>query len=146
MPRRAVHSLTSTPAGAWYAHRRASEQSDQNRLIETLGGAFGGYWGGRAPDILEPATSPCHRAFAHSVAAGVGVAGVGYSKLSRLQGFFRGEAAAFDERAAAVPPGSFEVLMWSMLAWLSRALAGLPAGYLVHPGLDAFTRRGITLA
>jgi len=61
-----VHLATSSLAAALAASHDAQEdQKDGLTMPTILGGAFGG----RLPDMLEPAVHPNHRGLLHSIAA-----------------------------------------------------------------------------
>lgn len=70
MPGRQTHVAVGILAGGGFAAYRAREQEQLSTFLEAVGGAIGGYIGGRLPDIIEPALWPGHRQFVHSVAAG----------------------------------------------------------------------------
>src|SRR5437588_10398867 len=73
MPNARAHAVIGTGSGGLVALLRSQELPPEARLAMTLGGALGGYAGGRLPDVLEPAIHAWHRSFFHSAAAGAGV-------------------------------------------------------------------------
>ncbi len=143
MPNRDFHDITSTVVGGGYGLYRSSGQSDGARLLETFGAAAGGLLGGRVPDTLDPPTSPRHRGRAHSfVVAGMLVQFCA-EDLPKWQHYCRERADQFAMRRRQCPAGSFDELTLALAEafWRTLAgfLAGLPAGYLTHLGLDACT-------
>jgi len=149
MPGRATNVVVGTIAGATTAAFRARHEPDGRFLLETLGGGAGGYLGGQLPDILEPATSSWHRSFAHSVAAGTGIAYLAHERLSAAQEWCRRQADTLAARRAQMPADSFAACLLALaettLRILAGLLAGLVAGYLSHLVLDARTARSIRL-
>jgi membrane-bound metal-dependent hydrolase YbcI (DUF457 family) len=70
MPKRDTHLIAGAVVGCMvYVGIRALQGKEVNPLSLLLSGA-GGAIGGELPDILEPATSPNHRAVFHSVLTG----------------------------------------------------------------------------
>ena len=61
MPGREVHTSIGTVVGIWTAATRTPPVTSGVPLPELGGGAIGGYWGSRFPDLIEPASSPWHR-------------------------------------------------------------------------------------
>lgn len=79
MPNKKTHILVGCTAGAltgaYDSYARQQNDIELGRkqsldIIELIGeslfGLFGGYIGGRLPDIIEPAYNPHHRGTAHS--------------------------------------------------------------------------------
>jgi membrane-bound metal-dependent hydrolase YbcI (DUF457 family) len=160
MPGRKAHRIVGTASGGIYAAHRARNQVGLNHLSEVLGGCVGGYVGGRAPDVLEPAISSWHRGTFHSATAGAGIVSLTQA-LSAWVDFCRAQAI----NARAVPTKAVETLtgivyvpqprngiekffsnllelFWSFLAGLTN---GFVAGYGSHLALDAFTPRSIPI-
>jgi hypothetical protein len=160
MPGRRTHRLVGTVTGTAYAAYRARDQNPGHRLLETAGGAAGGYFGSTLADCLEPAISSWHRGPAHSGGTGTMIL-LSLEQLTRWETFCREKA----EQCAAIqmvpvmhPQGIvFVPASLSPLAQVFRAitelfwrfLAGVPAGfatsYLSHLALDAATPRSIPL-
>lgn len=143
MPNRPFHTATSTPAGIAYSWELSAGQPDHARILEAIGGGFGGYAGGRAPDALDPPTCPTHRGRAHSFAVAVTLVAACQTMVPIWQQKCREQADQFAARRAQCVAGSGEALLlgiaeafWRMLA---GCLAGFPAGYLTHLGFDALT-------
>jgi len=144
MPRRRVHSGIGLVTGIGAGFLATQGVDPDYRVLEVAAAAIGGLLGGIAPDVLEPAGHPNHRAFFHSVtSAGVlsVAAGEGWVALLRDQA---DECAA---RAAAALQGSdirhseeFKCAMWHCLAGV---LIGFFAGYASHLILDAGTSKGL---
>lgn len=78
----AVHAIAGVASGA--IALAVTDQNDSEQAASPLLGGLGGLVGGKLPDIFEPATSPNHRRFCHSVAFAVGV-GVATYKLYKWQ-------------------------------------------------------------
>lgn len=110
----------TTAAATLSALSLALPVKPEQRLSHTLAAGAAGYAFGTLPDLLEPATSPNHRQFFHSVVFGGIVIG-GLCKLYHWQPETDGE---------------------KILRWL--CLAGLGA-YLVHLVMDATTKRSLPL-
>ena len=114
----AAHRLTSVTALA--AASFALPVDPKDRLAHTAAAATAGWSLASLPDLVEPATSPNHRQFFHSVAFGV-VVGVGVYRLYKWEPRTDGG---------------------KLLRWLG--LAG-GAAYLIHLTLDATTKRSLPL-
>ncbi len=148
MPGRNVHTVAGGMTGGVFAFIRTPDCTPKRRLPETIGGVVGGYYGGRLPDLIEPATSPWHRGVAHS---GVLTAILASSsdRLGQWERHCREQAA--QHRAASLVPGADPIsAVWHTLAeWFWRFLAGVAAGlfagYLSHVALDALTPRSLPL-
>jgi hypothetical protein len=146
MPSRRVHTTAGALTGAPYAWYTAQTTDELDRMVEGLGGGMGGAVGALLPDVLEPALTPNHRALAHSVIAGLGVASV---RLDEWRAQCRTNADTYRAKALALPandPGRW--LYWLVeLFWRLAAgfLAGLQAGYVSHLALDACTPRSVPL-
>jgi membrane-bound metal-dependent hydrolase YbcI (DUF457 family) len=112
------HRIASALALA--AISASSTEESKERLPNALAASIGGYCFGTLPDFLEPATSPNHRQFFHSLAF-AGILGYG---LYRLYNW--------------VPETPEQGII--------RAV-GLVAGgaYLIHLALDSTTRRSLPL-
>lgn len=131
-------------AGALYALYHARHESSAGQIAELIGGAAGGWLGGVAPDLLEPALHPRHRGVCHS-----------WTTLSVLGGVSTEQARHYCRNRAALrtpemnvpshgPPAPYgaECLIWLILAGL---VTGLQAGYVSHLALDARTTFGLPL-
>lgn len=104
-------------AGVALAAELAACRSDPHRKINgwlVAGGAIVGTGSALIPDVLEPATSPNHRAFCHSVVAGLGVSW-----------------ALCGQHTLRCTPAD------------RTLLACAAAGYISHLAADAFTPRSI---
>jgi len=66
MPCGETHRCVGLASGVGYAAFQAKEQSSLGLAAEVAGGALGGYWGGKLPDVFEPAIHSWHRSLAHS--------------------------------------------------------------------------------
>ncbi len=147
MPGRVMHETVGSISGLIAAASRAAELPQPGLALEAFGGFWGGGLGGALPDVLEPATWPGHRQFAHSATALAGLLVGADSQLGALQHRLRATATTFELRALEAHGDALASLMWSFLAWTLRFLAGfaagIVAGYTSHVVLDAFTPRGI---
>jgi len=143
-----THEVVGMAAGSGVALFRARNQPLADQLVEGVGGAIGGYLGGKMPDVLEPAIHAWHRNFCHSWTVGALVAG-GVAALGRWEKDCRERAADFRRRrlAADVQPLMAFFYWLAELFWNLAAgfLAGLGAGYVSHLVLDASTPRGLPL-
>jgi len=160
MPGRRTHQLVGTATGTVYAAYRAGTQNPRDRLLETAGGAVGGYLGSTFADYLEPAISSWHRGPAHSGGTGAMVLLL-VDQLFKWEAFCREKAkecAAIPMVPAINPQGTVFVpaqlsplvQLFNTIAELFwRFLAGVPNGfatsYLSHLALDAATPRCIPL-
>jgi len=98
------------------------------------------------PDVLEPATLPNHRKFAHSL---VTAGALTLAKVAEWQADCRRRSAAHGEaalsllrRSKARTDAELAAVRWSFLAGL---IAGFFAGYASHLVLDAATTRSLPL-
>lgn len=145
MPGKSTHKAVGGAAGLIYSFRQAEGQEDSNRAIESIGGTVGGVLGGMLPDIVEPADTPDHRGFAHSVLVGLGVASV---KLDEWSAACRAKAEQF----AVLRQSETDPIKW-LLLWLLEVvcrlvagfLLGIQAGYGSHLVLDALTPKSLPL-
>lgn len=134
--------------GAGFSGYLANKQPGADVVSEIIGGYFGGRFGGALPDIIDPPTSPRHRAMGH------GVVSVGYvtkwvlGRLGEIQEACRKKACELESRAATILDGVERTLLilaaW-FLRFLSGAAAGVIAGYLSHISLDFFTPASLPL-
>lgn len=150
MPNRKTHVKAGIVVGASAAAYRASEQSPLHALLETLGGAMGGWAGGITPDFLEPASGGSyHRSFCHSWTALVtGVKGSAAS-VSAWEKYCRGkanEAAQMRLNPQVDPTVSFILFLMEMIWRITAGIcAGFLAGYGSHLVLDSFTPRSLPI-
>jgi len=148
MPGREMHTSIGTVVGALTAAARTPAEASGVPIPELGGGAIGGYWGSRFPDLIEPASSPWHRDVAHSAIMG-GILASSFGQLGRWEIHCRRQAA--HHREQGLHPGAEpQSTIWHTLAeWFWRLLAGLAAGllsgYISHLVLDGFTRQGLPL-
>ena len=124
-----AHAFASIPSGGTFAAYQARNQTPSQQGVETLAGLFGGYLGGRLPDLIDPPDCPNHRGIGHSVFA-ITIAGtVIYKNLSDWQGWFRDLA----DRARARADSATDELsraFFVIAEFLFRAAAGLIAGVI----------------
>ncbi len=146
MPNRRTHASVGVCAGASVASWNARSQTDTDRLVETVGGALGGYCGGLLPDVLEPAISPRHRDMAHSFAALIGVSAL---RVDGARNHCRREAERFHQLADSFGVSAEQRLLYRLAELLWRLAAGvvsgLPVAYASHLVLDGGTAAGLPL-
>ncbi|HLJ87775.1 MAG TPA: metal-dependent hydrolase [Candidatus Angelobacter sp.] len=158
MPNCKTHQWVGALAGGLDACYQAQGKPHSDAVLETIGGAIGGYVAGMLPDVLEPAVSPWHRDVGHSVTVGGGVL-VLRATLAQWAQQCRDKAQNCSAILMIAVPGtnifvpasvtpfnqlvsSLAELFWKLLAGF---LNGLSAGYASHLLLDAMTPRGIPL-
>jgi len=90
MPNSKTHFLVGAVIGAGLYCLIKKSQDQPIELSGVLGMGLVGGVAGLLPDIIEPATSPNHREFAHSIAALL-VIGSGINKLHENQGIEAGQ-------------------------------------------------------
>jgi len=114
----AAHRITAALALATAGASLAPTEED--RLPHAAAGGVGGYCLGTLPDLIEPATSPNHRQFFHSLCF-----------------------------AALVGYGIYKAYQWAPETPEGKLVRGvcLIAGlaYLVHLAMDATTKRSLPL-
>lgn len=147
MPKRPAHDVVAVGLGLLAVGHCARNQSDNDQLIEVIGGALGALLGGRLPDYINPSIlGPHHRGTAHSWGAAAAIVS---TDVSALQARLRSQAAIARQCLAFLPHGSpewdQERLKVFVLTLLAGAVVGLATGYLSHLALDAGTRRGLPL-
>jgi membrane-bound metal-dependent hydrolase YbcI (DUF457 family) len=149
MAKKPMHVKAGVLTGAGLAAYRAREQKLLDILLEAVGGGVGGYFGGRLPDIIEPALWPGHRQFAHSVTAGTGII-VGFNELLEMwEKWCRSKSQYFSNRNDVETMNLLRRVLYAFLEMLFRigagTLSGLGAGYLSHLVLDGQTPNGLPL-
>jgi membrane-bound metal-dependent hydrolase YbcI (DUF457 family) len=133
--------------GAGTALARSLEQDGLAILAETAGGALGGWLGGALPDVLEPATSPRHRALCHSWAAATTILTWANARVADAQQYCRDQAQHWERRAASADGlgALFATLAALLCHFAAGFFAGLRGGYVSHLVLDAVTPAGLPL-
>lgn len=146
MPNRNAHLIGGGVAGLAAGMYSTRNLSADQRQIEIVCAIIGGLIGGAAPDLLEPATSPNHRAAFHSLVMG---AGVGAAAMAEWHARCRERAAECDARATSLPPESPDCRREHSAAFWWRVLAGLLVGFLAgygsHLAMDFTTARALPL-
>lgn len=148
MANRHAHRIAGSAFGGTAAFLLARDQAPAHRLVETLGGGLAGGWGGRLPDVFEPALHPWHRSTAHALVPAGAVGALGVPRLRSGQARVRQWAERCRTRRD-VATSKIEQFLWWLAEMLCRlaagAMAGAPAGYASHLLLDAATPRGLPL-
>ena len=110
-----THALIAGMAGigayVFYCRRRQQEM----RFMDAVGSGFVAAFGGLAPDLIEPASTPNHREFFHSLVSGMGLACVA-------------RKAQVDQRTPE---------------FLKLIVVLLAVGYISHLLADAFTPKDL---
>lgn len=149
MPDGRTHAIIGTGSGGLVAFLRSQDLPTEARFALTLGGALGGYAGGRLPDSLEPAIHGWHRSFFHSAAVGTGAFQAAAVSIRSWVVDLLAQAAEIRMRRLVLGPGHPDHnSLWVRefgLYFLSGLVIGLPVGYLSHLVADAGTERGIPL-
>lgn len=130
--------------GGYALHSYAEE--GRTTLPELFGAGLSGVAGALLPDIIEPATSPNHRSFFHSVSFVVIAGPPSWSYAWRIKDEQIRLAEDCEARANAMQDG-FEKSLWKLQAILHRFLAGLlpglVLGYASHLLADSVTPKGL---
>lgn len=148
MPSITTHQPVAIGSGIVTAFACAYAQLLPERLVETLGGALGGWTTGMLADKLDPPDHPHHRGIGHAIIPNA-LAATGYAQFARkLQEGLRTRATEYDTAAAQTAPGTLQ--MWYfLLAFLCRvgagAIAGAVGGHWSHLILDSQTAYGLPL-
>ncbi len=150
--RRAQHELLGMfvggAAGIWAS--RGEDGAD--RVLEFVGGVVAGPRAACLPDVLEPATSPGHRALAHSLPVAVwstkSVVDI-LQRGSQLVAMLREASNAAKMRAGTADTpldAIFWFAQWAALRFLAGAVPGAIAGYSSHLVLDQLSgKKGLPL-
>ncbi len=150
MPNKNVHVPVGMASGLAYSLYLTRNQQGDDRLLEALGALIGGYWGGRLPDVLEPANSSMHRAFAHSASTGAALTLAAHTAAEEWSFFFRERAAELQHQRETNPMSDIGLIINAVFGVILRVAAGigpgLIAGYASHLAMDACTSRSLPLA
>lgn len=148
MPNANVHRPIGMVAGAAAAWKLSGDQQLEDRVLRTVAGALGGYHGARLPDELEPATSPNHRALAHSALVLFGGGGTALAK-GREGIAWANERVQELERRLVAETVPWKRLLLAVAILIGQAIIGyiigLGAGYASHLLLDAPSARSLPL-
>jgi hypothetical protein len=131
-----------------YALYKANKQNDLARVLESIGGAVGGYCGGTLPDLIDPPFHPGHRSIGHGVFPVFLGATVWSQGLDGWQNRWRqlaDEHAVLRSQAANPLLAAWHAFAEWALHLLSGFVAGVGAGYLTHVALDFGTPRCLPL-
>lgn len=141
-----THEVVGTLAGAGFAYWAARDQSEDARMIELIGGALGGFVGGKLPDIFDPPTHPGHRSVAHAIAP---LAVAAQQCMKHLRDWQETVRRMADHqahlRAQAQDPSqqAWHEMLELAYRLIAGMIAGLIAGYASHIALDAVTPSGL---
>lgn len=145
MPNRRVHVGVGLAVGVGAGVVTATRLPAEQQVLQVLTAGIGGIVGSLTPDVLEPATSPNHRAAFHSLAAGASLTA---AWVADWAADCRQRALECEARAsAAINPDAksweaFKAFLWRALAGF---LIGFFAGYASHLVLDVGTSRGLPI-
>tara|TARA_R110000787_G_scaffold75714_4_gene167434 strand:- start:187 stop:636 length:450 start_codon:yes stop_codon:yes gene_type:complete len=146
MPNGNVHRAVGAAAGAGSAYVVSSSQEPLCRLLEVIGGAIGGNFGARLPDLFDPATSPNHRSTGHAVVPAAAVLSWYAEQAPRWIQALRIKAEELAAKSEA-SENMLLALIYTALEWLARmaagAVSGIAVGHASHLALDACTPRGL---
>lgn len=145
MPNASTHAKAGITAGITAAAVTADWKNQIAALTEIAGGGFGGYWGGLAPDLVDPPTNPNHRGAAHG---GLAIAVLLALPVKECKATLR-EWAERCAANAASSESELERFAWTLAATLLRFLAGVlegfRAGYGSHLAMDFTTPKSLPL-
>jgi membrane-bound metal-dependent hydrolase YbcI (DUF457 family) len=146
MANRKQHAVLGAAAGvSGYALYSWINQEEMS-LPELIGFALSGTVGAFLPDIVEPAITPNHRSFFHSVSF-VGVTGPPtWSVVWRVRDEQIRLAEECESRANATPDNCEKSSLQWQAVWhrfLAGLLPGLVLGYASHLAADSLTPKGL---
>lgn len=150
MSKRAVHVAFGVVTGGGAAALVAKKNNEEPLafLLQTIGGIAGGYGGGTAPDVFEPATWPGHRGFAHSVVTLAGGTTAVVKKGRAAYETVRGQIREYEEalRVETDPWRRFWFWVAVVVGHFTLGYGiGALAGYGSHLALDACTPGSLPL-
>jgi membrane-bound metal-dependent hydrolase YbcI (DUF457 family) len=146
MANRKQHAVLGAAAGvAGYALYSLAREETMS-WPESIGFALSGIIGAFLPDIIEPATSPNHRSFFHSVSfVGVAIPPM-WSSAWRI----RDEQIRLAKECDALADAAldeYEKISWKWQAighrFFAGLLPGLVLGYASHLAADSLTPKGL---
>ena len=143
MPNRKTHVWSSLGVSLVLGMINQRVQKAHDRPPFLLGATAGGAVGGMMPDVLEPATSPCHRKVCHAILPAFAVAiwaAKGWAAM--LNALVAWAEEAPDPRDAGVNQTSFVRAGRFLVVGFAF---GLAPGYGTHLVLDACTPKGLPL-
>jgi len=147
VPNGKTHAVVGTASGGVAAFCLALRDGNGSPVVESIGGAIGGYVGGKLPDLLEPSRgNPRHRSHCHSWAALGLNAGAAAKWLEEIQPDLRVRAHQHKERSARAdgwPGAAWHWVLHALIMLASGLVAGLMAGVASHLVMDAGTRAGL---
>ncbi len=148
MPNATFHGAIGAAAGPLAVVATTEERRLGFLVAELIGSTIGGYAGGRAPDLLEPAHNPHHRHVFHSVGVNALLVTKVPEYVSAGAEWLRTKAAELEiEAAATADPVLAFILGLGVYALRAIAgfLVGFAAGWASHVALDSATPMGLPL-
>lgn len=143
-----THEVVGATTGAGFALWAARNQPATATAIEAVGGALGGYVGGKLPDIFDPPLHPRHRSVAHAVIPLIVATRYCANNLGTWQDIFRKLAEREAQLRVQARNTTDEVthgLLETGYRLIAGMIAGLMAGYASHIALDAVTPSSLPL-
>jgi len=142
------HREIALVVGAAAAFCCASDAPRDNAIVETIGGALGGYVGGVLPDVIDPPIHPGHRSLGHGVLPVGATAKYYVENVRAWQEELRRLARGYAQSAARANSESerTKYLLLETLCQLAAGfVVGIGAGYVSHLAMDACTPKGLPL-
>jgi hypothetical protein len=145
MPNGKFHQAVGTTAGgaaSFIFARARPNQPIAHTMLETIGGCIAGNLGARAPDVIDPPTSPRHRGIAHGV---VPVGAATFALVGKRRAIQENLRDRADRRAVARHESTSlidklgHLIAEIFLRIAAGAVVGFGAGYLSHLAFDATT-------
>lgn len=145
MNRKAHVTIGTTCALATVAFNK--DVKDENMFQQIVGLAIGGYLGARAPDIIDPPTSPNHRSIGHGIIpTSFGLSKVWDNVAPEWETYFRKKASDYRNKYETEPDPLKKIMLWichqffSCLVW---ACKGFVIGYGSHLVCDFSTKKSL---
>jgi len=135
--------------GAVALYRARHQPAPLRILLEAAGGVVAGGVGAGLYDAIEPATTPNHRGFGHSMVANGTAAQYVVPMLDLWEDGWRESAAEWEAMAKRhdLPPG--KRALYGLLSLWASFMAGTGSGFVAgaasHLVLDSATPRGLPL-
>lgn len=146
MPDARTHHVVGGLVGGSSALWNARTSDADGRIVECVGGMYGGSLGGLLPDWIEPALSPRHRGVAHSWGA---LLGSFATTVQAAQDECRRQAATCLTRSQDPTISGIDRVLyqlgWFFWRFVAGVLSGFAPGYASHLALDGCTPMGLPL-